>query len=105
MRFVPDSQPGGIANGSSHSSGAARLAGWWRWCWAQLREFHATQVEMHERLWLLNQPWQEEYLHWAQDGRLHGSRVPPRGSRRPSVTRTGWCPGLRIPPGDAASRH
>lgn len=62
--------------------------------WQGLREFLAVQVELHERVALLNRPWEEEFLHWAGDGReLHGRFVPPPG-RPHSTTRSGWCPGM-----------
>lgn len=63
----------------------------------RLREFNATQVELHERLLLLNRPWEEELMHWAYDGHaweLHGHQLPPPG-RGHSVTASGWCPGRR----------
>jgi len=63
--------------------------------WHRFRAFHAETVEASERLWLLQNPWQEDLLHWGADGRLHGSQVPA-STRRPSTTRTGWCPGLRL---------
>ena len=53
--------------------------------------------ELEERRDLLNRPWEEEFLHWAYDGRqwhLHGHRMPGVGKRRRSVTSGGWCPGL-----------
>ncbi|GAA3839140.1 hypothetical protein [Amycolatopsis tucumanensis] len=59
---------------------------------AGLREFAATQIELTERRDLENRPWEEEFLHWAADGHLHGAVVPPRG--RHSTSRSGWCPGL-----------
>lgn len=68
----------------------------WQRIWRAVRKFNAEQIELHERLLLINRPWEEEYLHWAYDGRqwqLHGYRVPPDGRPR-SVTSTGWCPGL-----------
>lgn len=60
----------------------------------RLRRFHADQIELHERLMLLDRPWEQDLLHWCHDGheaRLHGHVAPPRGRRR-SVTRRGWCP-------------
>ena len=62
--------------------------------WRALREFLAVQVELHERAALLDRPWEEEFLHWAGDGReLHGRLVPPpRRGRSPSLS--GWCPGM-----------
>jgi hypothetical protein len=56
----------------------------------------AEQVELQERLALLNRPWEEEFLHWSGEGpdrRLHGSVPPPAVHRRHSVTSRGWCPG------------
>lgn len=64
----------------------------------RLREAQALQVELQERLMLRQQPWLEELVHWAYDGEewhLHGHRLPPADGRRRSVTRSGWCPGLR----------
>lgn len=64
-----------------------------------IRSAFASQTEANERLMLLNRPWAEEHLHWARgaDGWvLHGTLLPPEhGWRRYSVTRDGWCPGLR----------
>jgi hypothetical protein len=61
--------------------------------WHGVREFLAVQVELRERAALLDRPWEEEFLHWADEGReLHGRLVPPPGRGR-STTRTGWCPG------------
>jgi hypothetical protein len=72
-------------------SGAGRLCAR---LWTQLRRFHDEQVETHQRLWLLNNPWEEDFLHWAADGTLHGTRAPLPGRRR-GVTKGGWCIGLR----------
>jgi hypothetical protein len=61
------------------------------------KQFLAEQAELHERMALLNRPWEEQFVHWAGDPsnpRLHGSVPPPRDGRRRSVTRSGWCPGL-----------
>lgn len=59
-----------------------------------MREFLAVQVELRERAALLDRPWEEEFLHWAGEGReLHGRLVPPPGRGR-STTRSGWCPGM-----------
>jgi hypothetical protein len=63
--------------------------------WRGLRRFYAEQVEIQERLLLVNRPWEEEFLHWS-DGALHGSAVPPADRRQHSVTRGGWCPGLQL---------
>jgi hypothetical protein len=60
--------------------------------WRTLREVWAGQVELQERLLLLNRPWEEQFLHWA-DGELHGTVAPPADGRRRSVTGQGWCPG------------
>lgn len=67
-----------------------------------LREFAETQVELAERRDLENRPWEEEFLHWAADGELHGSVVPPSGRR--STTRSGWCPGPRRAPDRVETR-
>jgi hypothetical protein len=61
--------------------------------WHWLRDSVEGQVELQERLALLNRPWAEEYLHWSAEGELHGHLVPPAGWRRFSVTRGGWCQG------------
>ena len=39
-----------------------------RWA-AALRVFLAEQSELQERLGLLNRPWEEDFVHWAGDGR------------------------------------
>jgi hypothetical protein len=71
-----------------------RIPGTTRRAWQALCDFLAIQVELHERAALRDRPWEEEFLHWAGDGRaLHGRLVPPDGRRR-STTRSGWCPGL-----------
>jgi hypothetical protein len=64
-----------------------------------LRQVDSELTEINERQYLLDRPWEEEFLHWAADGRLHGTLLPPAVRRRLSVTRSGWCPGL------AAGRH
>jgi hypothetical protein len=64
----------------------------------RLRRAQAAQVELHERILLLDRPWLEDLLHWSYDGeqwRLHGTALPPADGRRRSVTREGWCPGQR----------
>lgn len=66
------------------------VVGWWQW----LRSVHAETVEASERLWLLQNPWEEDQLHWGADNRLHGTHVPSP-CRRASTTSSGWCPGLR----------
>jgi len=58
---------------------------------ARLREFTAVQLDLAERRDLRDRPWEEEFLHWATDGTLHGHRLPPPG--RHSTTRSGWCTG------------
>ncbi len=73
----------------------------WRRLLARVREFNATQVEMQERLLLLNRPEEEKYTHWAYDGhtwQLHGHLPPPDDGRRRSVTPDGWCLGCRRRP-------
>jgi hypothetical protein len=62
-----------------------------------LRTAAARQTEQYERIWLLQHPWEEDYLHWVGQGeerRLHGSTPPPQDGRRYSVTHGGWCRGL-----------
>lgn len=89
MRFESKSQ-----SSQGRSRGAENR---WRRLWSWLREFNATQVELHERFLLLNRPWEEDYLHWAHDGtqwQLHGQWPSPGHSRR-GVTRGGWCVGRR----------
>ncbi|MGA8112514.1 MAG: hypothetical protein WCA46_02505 [Actinocatenispora sp.] len=64
----------------------------WLRLWRRVHEFHAELAEQYERQWLLNHPWEEEFLHWTPDGQLHGRHLaPPSGRRRHGVTRTGWC--------------
>jgi hypothetical protein len=60
--------------------------------------------ELEQRRELLDRPWEEEYLHWAADGTLHGERIPPAGRRRYSTTSGGWCPGLRAAAVEASTR-
>jgi hypothetical protein len=65
---------------------------------ARLSAFHAAQAELHERMLLLNRPWEEEIAHWSYDGHhwhLHGHHPPPADGRRRSVTSGGWCPSSR----------
>jgi hypothetical protein len=65
---------------------------------ARLYALHATQVELHERMLLLNRPWEEDFAHWSYDGghwRLHGQLPPPPDGRRRGVTSGGWCPARR----------
>ena len=50
----------------------------------------------------------EQFLHWAFDGQewqLHGRLAPPADGRRRSVTRNGWCPGLRTSPAPPSTRR
>jgi hypothetical protein len=61
---------------------------------AALRKIRSETAELTERQDLLNRPWAEKFLHWAQDGTLHGRLAPPSRHFR-STTRSGWCPGLR----------
>lgn len=58
--------------------------------WRAVREFWAVQVELQERLVLINRPWEQELLHWS-GGELHGCVAPPDDGRRRSVTPGGWC--------------
>lgn len=58
-----------------------------------LRGFWSEQRRLHERQQLRLRPWEEEFLHFALDGRLHGHLPPPGDGRRYSVTAEGWCPG------------
>lgn len=58
-----------------------------------LREFYSGYSRIHERQSLLNRPWEEDLLHFARDGSLHGHLPPPTDGRRHSVTSDGWCPG------------
>jgi|tagenome__1003787_1003787.scaffolds.fasta_scaffold20786349_2 hypothetical protein len=62
--------------------------------WRAVRGFWDVQVELQERLVLLNRPWEQEMLHWV-DGELHGRTAPPADGRRRSVTTGGWCPCSR----------
>lgn len=57
------------------------------------REFFADYQRLYERRELVNRPWEEEFLHFALDGSLHGRITPPSDGRRRSVTSDGWCPG------------
>ena len=76
------------------------MSGAWVRVLAAVRGAVARQAELQERMWLLQHPWEEDYLHWVGDGelrRLHGSVPPPQDGRRYSVTGGGWCPGLSAP--------
>jgi hypothetical protein len=57
-----------------------------------LSRFWAAYSVLHERRQLLERPWEEDLLHWALDGSLHGHLPPPADGRRRSVTSEGWCP-------------
>lgn len=51
---------------------------------------------MRQRRALLNRPWEEDLLHWAKDGTLHGHVPPPIDGHRHSTTNDGWCPGWAV---------
>ncbi|GAB2592119.1 hypothetical protein [Microlunatus antarcticus] len=51
---------------------------------------------MRERRSLQDRPWEEDLLHWAKDGTLHGHVTPPSDGRRRSITADGWCPGWAL---------
>jgi hypothetical protein len=55
-----------------------------------VRDFWTVQVELQERLILINRPWEQELLHWS-DGELHGCVAPRADGRRRSVSPGGWC--------------
>ena len=64
---------------------------------AALRDAAAEQAEIRDRMWLLDNPWEEDYLHWVGEGddrRLHGRIPPPQDGRQHSTSRDGWCRGL-----------
>jgi hypothetical protein len=87
------SQPGGtvLPQGPDRRPGRTTSS-----VWRALRDFWAGQIELHERMALVNRPWEEDYHHWSGEGserRLHGSVPPPDQRRRYSLTRGGWCPG------------
>lgn len=79
--------------------------------WRVARTLAAEGNEAWERVWLLNHPWDEDFLHWVGQGadqRLHGHLPPPANGRRHSVTRGGWCLGHAtdhhtMPAGDQCS--
>lgn len=58
-----------------------------------LREFCAGYARIHERQSLRNRPWEEDFLHFARDGSVHGRLISPADGRRRSVTSDGWCTG------------
>jgi hypothetical protein len=73
------------------------VTGRWARLVTALRTAASQQTELQERMWLLQRPWEEDYLHWVGEGeerRLHGTVPPPQDGRRYSVTRAGWCRGL-----------
>jgi hypothetical protein len=83
------------------------VSGRWARLVTALRTAAANQTELQERMWLLQHPWEEDYLHWAGDGeerRLHGVTPPPQDGRRYSVTRSGWCRGLAADSGRGDGR-
>ena len=51
---------------------------------------------MRERRSLQGRPWEEEMLHWAKDGSLHGTVSPPPDGKHRSTTSDGWCPGWAV---------
>ena len=51
---------------------------------------------MRERSALQDRPWEEDLLHWAKDGTLHGTIPPPADGRRRSTPSDGWCPGWAL---------
>jgi hypothetical protein len=51
---------------------------------------------MRERRALQRKPWEEDLLHWAKDGTLHGTVSPPADGRRRSTTSDGWCPAWAL---------
>lgn len=51
---------------------------------------------MRERRLLQDRPWEEDFLHWAKDGTLHGTCAPPPDGRRRSTTPDGWCPAWAL---------
>lgn len=61
-----------------------------------LQDFWSGYSRIHERRSLLDRPWEEEFLHFAPDGSLHGHLAPRADARprvsSPSVTSDGWCP-------------
>ena len=65
--------------------------------WRALRKSFAGYQVIHEQQQLLNRPWEEDFLHFACDGQLHGHLLPPRDGRRRSVTSDGWCPDCGRP--------
>ncbi|MGI3782582.1 MAG: hypothetical protein ACRYG2_17615, partial [Janthinobacterium lividum] len=56
----------------------------------------ALRRAMRDRRALQERPWEEELLHWARDGTLHGSVTPPSDGKRRSITADGWCPGWAL---------
>jgi hypothetical protein len=56
------------------------------------KAFFADYERVYERRQLLDRPWEEDFLHFALDGTVHGFVAPPEDGRRRSVTADGWCP-------------
>ena len=56
----------------------------------------SLQAALRERRGIQERPWEEELLHWAKDGSLHGTVCPPADRRRRSTTTDGWCPGWAL---------
>lgn len=81
------------------------MTSWWR----GRRLARALRRAIRERQALQSRPWEEHLLHWAKDGTLHGTQVPPAPRRRPwpvrvlgrpprrlSTTSDGWCPAWSL---------
>lgn len=66
-----------------------------RW-WSARQLPRSMRRAMQARRALANRPWEEEYLHWAKDGTLHGTVSPPVDGRRHSTTADGWCPAWAV---------
>lgn len=64
--------------------------------WSSIRLPRALRRALRERRALADRPWEEDLLHWARDGSLHGSVPPPADGRRRSTTSDGWCPGWAL---------
>lgn len=65
--------------------------------WSGRRLDRSLRRALRERQALRARPWEEDLLHWAKDGSLHGRLLPaPPGPwaprRRQSTTGDGWCP-------------
>ena len=81
------------------------MKNWWR----GRRLSRALRQAIRERQALQTRPWEEDLLHWAKDGTLHGQHLPPvlprrawpfrlvvPGAQRVSTTSDGWCPGWAL---------